>query len=250
MNEMTTFDFCDSLHQNHPVRMIEQNGEPWWVLKDVCEALSIKSNRDVASRLDADEVSAVGLTDASSNGVEQKRSMTIINEPGLYSVVLRSDKPEAKKFKRWLTHEVLPSIRKTGSYGAPAKTQQSDLIARVEALEKQLAPAQEQTIPLWNEDDLGPGICRDRNWFEVAFRKLDLLSAKYGTDRKVILSSFYRWIKNRYGIDINKERVSCEKAFHLKECSGITAVWYNANICALFELEIDRMLGISYQGEW
>lgn len=243
MNEMTTFDFCDSLHQNHPVRMIEQNGEPWWVLKDVCEALNLKNATLVAKRLDNDELTKFDL------GSRQGETI-IVNEPGLYSVVLRSDKPEAKMFKRWLTHEVIPSIRKTGSYGAPAKTQQSDLIARVEALEKQLAPAQEQTIPLWNEDDLGPGICRDRNWFEVAFRKLDLLSAKYGTDRKVILSSFYRWIKNRYGIDINKERENCEKAFRLKECSGITAVWYNANICALFELEIDRMLGISYQGEW
>ena len=246
MNEMTTFDFCDSLHQNHPVRMIEQNGEPWWVLKDVCEALGVKGHRNMAQKLDSDEIDCVRVLDA----IGRERETTVVNEPGLYTAVLRSNKPEAKEFKRWLTHEVIPSIRKTGSYGAPAKTQQSDLIARVEALEKQLAPAQEQTIPLWNEDDLGPGICRDRNWFEVAFRKLDLLSAKYGTDRKVILSSFYRWIKNRYGIDINKERVSCEKAFHLKECSGITAVWYNANICALFELEIDRMLGISYQGEW
>ena len=61
MNEMTTFDFCDSLHQNHPVRMIEQNGEPWWVLKDVCEALNLKNATLVAKRLDNDELTKLDL---------------------------------------------------------------------------------------------------------------------------------------------------------------------------------------------
>lgn len=99
--------------------MIIEN-EPWFVAVDVCRALEIKNNRDAMERLDSDEKSAVGLTDTSSNGVEQKREFTIVNEPGLYSLVLGSRKPEAKEFKRWITHEVIPNIREHGVYMTPA----------------------------------------------------------------------------------------------------------------------------------
>ena len=72
---------------------------------------------NAAARLDDDEKAAVRLADTSSDGTTQSREFTIINEAGLYSVILRSDKPEAKAFRRWVTHEVLPQIRKTGTYG-------------------------------------------------------------------------------------------------------------------------------------
>lgn len=94
------------------VRMVIQNGEPWWVLLDVCKILGLGSPHKVADRLDEDERNQIPVID--SLGREQKN--TIINESGLYSVILRSDKPEAKAFKRWVTHEVLPSIRRTGKY--------------------------------------------------------------------------------------------------------------------------------------
>jgi len=100
--------------QYHPtveVRMVMQDGEPWWVLADVCRVLEIRNSRDAANRLDDDE-KGVGQIDTPGG----PRQMTVINESGLYSVILRSDKPEAKAFKRWITHEVLPSIRRTGTY--------------------------------------------------------------------------------------------------------------------------------------
>lgn len=100
------------------VRCIVKDGEPWFVAAEVCEALSISNNRDAVSRLDDDEKADVGIADTSSNGVTQSREVTIINESGLYSLTLTSRKPEAKKFKKWVTSEVLPSIRKTGSYSA------------------------------------------------------------------------------------------------------------------------------------
>lgn len=101
------------------VRVLNRDGEPWFVAADVCKALEISNSRDAVARLDDDEKAAVGLTDTSSNGVTQKREMSIVNEPGLYTLVLGSRKPQAKAFKRWITHEVIPAIRKTGAYGTP-----------------------------------------------------------------------------------------------------------------------------------
>lgn len=93
------------------VRVLEKNGDPWFVAKDVCECLEINNSRQALSRLDTDEKADVILNDGSQN-----RRMNIVNEYGLYSLVLSSRKPEAKEFKRWITHEVIPSIRKYGSF--------------------------------------------------------------------------------------------------------------------------------------
>ena len=93
------------------VRTIQKDGEPWWVLKDVCEVLGLSSPHKVFERLDDDEK---GRNQIPTLGGEQE--MTVINESGLYNVILRSDKPEAKPFRKWVTSEVLPSIRKNGGY--------------------------------------------------------------------------------------------------------------------------------------
>lgn len=100
-------------YENHrQFRIIDRNGEPWFVLGEVCRELEISNPRDAASRLDDDEKDAVGITDA----IGRNQQMTIINESGLYSLILTSRKEAAKKFKKWVTAEVLPSIRRTGSY--------------------------------------------------------------------------------------------------------------------------------------
>jgi hypothetical protein len=93
------------------------NGEPWWIANDVCLALGISNVGNALARLDEDEKSSIRLTD----GTRGNPNRSIVNEPGLYSLLIRSDKPEAKTFKRWITHEVLPAIRKTGRFeGTPA----------------------------------------------------------------------------------------------------------------------------------
>lgn len=97
------------------VRTLTVDGEPWWVLADVAKALAIANARDLVNRLDDDE-KGVGQIDTLGG----RQNLTTVNEAGLFSVILRSDKAEAKRFKRWVTHEVLPQIRRTGSYGAPA----------------------------------------------------------------------------------------------------------------------------------
>lgn len=107
MNELQVFN--NEMFGN--VRVLLQGDEPWFVANDVCGCLEINNSRQALSRLDTDEKADVILNDGSQN-----RKMNIVNEYGLYNLVLSSRKPEAKEFKRWVTHEVLPSIRKYGSY--------------------------------------------------------------------------------------------------------------------------------------
>lgn len=94
------------------VRVVMHNGEPWFVAKDVCDCLELTNTAQTISYLDDDEK---GVTTNYTPGGKQEMSM--ISEAGLYSLILRSRKPEAKAFKRWVTHDILPSIRKTGGYG-------------------------------------------------------------------------------------------------------------------------------------
>jgi anti-repressor protein len=96
------------------LRVVMKDGEAWFVLKDVCDILGLSNPSKVAERLDDDEKSK--LDPKSKLGSKSNEPINVVNEPGLYSVVLKSDKPIAKKFKRWITHEVLPSIRKEGKY--------------------------------------------------------------------------------------------------------------------------------------
>ena len=97
------------------VRTIQKDGEPWFVLRDVCNVLGLGTPARVAERLDPDEVSQTHITDS----MGRQQETTIINESGLYNVILRSDKPEAKPFRKWVTSEVLPTIRRHGMYATP-----------------------------------------------------------------------------------------------------------------------------------
>ena len=115
MNDVTIF----RKDEFGAVRAVTLEGEPWFVAADVCRALGI--DRTQTRRLDEDEK---GVYSAQTPGGQQ--DMSIVNEPGLYALVLSSRKPEAKAFKRWITHEVIPSIRKTGGYIAGQETMDDD----------------------------------------------------------------------------------------------------------------------------
>lgn len=115
MNELQIFNN----NQFGEIRTTIKDGEPWFVAADVCRALEIANNRDALTRLEQDE-KGVALTDTPGGTQE----VTIVNEPGLYALVLGSRKPEAKAFKRWVTHEVIPSIRKHGMYATPITIEQ------------------------------------------------------------------------------------------------------------------------------
>ena len=103
MQELQVFKFNDN-----EVRTTVINDEPWFVLKDLCEILNLSNPTAVAERLDDDERTKFNLG--------RQGETNIVNESGLYTVILRSDKPQAKQFRKWVTNEVLPTIRKHGAY--------------------------------------------------------------------------------------------------------------------------------------
>lgn len=105
MNELQIFNY-----ESNEVRTVMRNGEPWFCLTDVCKVLGLSNPTAVVDRLDKDERSKFNLG--------RQGEAWFISESGLYSVILRSDKPEAKPFRKWVTGTVLPSIRKTGAYSA------------------------------------------------------------------------------------------------------------------------------------
>ena len=96
------------------VRTVVLNNEPWFVVADTCRALEIANARDVLARIDDDEKDVVPIY--TPGGIQK---MNVVNEPGLYTLVLGSRKPEAKVFRRWITHEIIPTIRKHGMYATP-----------------------------------------------------------------------------------------------------------------------------------
>lgn len=98
---------------DHIVRVLTDADDPWFVLSDICRALAIANAGNVATRL---RESGAGVRQADIRSGGQSRSVTAIDESGLYEVIIRSDKPDARKFRRWVTADVLPAIRKTGSY--------------------------------------------------------------------------------------------------------------------------------------
>nr|UVX45641.1 MAG: antirepressor protein KilAC domain [Bacteriophage sp.] len=106
--EIQTFNFNAT-----PLRALtDENGDPWFVAKDVCNILGLNNVGQALTRLDDDEKSSITLND----GTPGTPNKAIVSESGLYSLILASRKPEAHEFKRWITHEVLPSIRKHGIY--------------------------------------------------------------------------------------------------------------------------------------
>lgn len=128
----------------HSVRVVLRDGEPWFVASDVCGALEYKNTSDaVATHLDEDERMTIAASDSHSNDSSQSleskgkrggaRTLVVVNESGLYALVLRSRKPEARKFAKWVTSEVLPAIRKTGVYvGKPFAVNPGDVLTQEE----------------------------------------------------------------------------------------------------------------------
>lgn len=118
MSALEVFHYAE-----HDVRTVSIDGDPWFVLADICRVLEISNAGNVAARLDEADIRQ---TDISSGG--QRRRVTIVSESGMYEVAIRSDKPEARQFRWWITHEVIPSIRRTGAYAVPETREQ--LLAR------------------------------------------------------------------------------------------------------------------------
>ncbi|MBE7952863.1 phage antirepressor KilAC domain-containing protein [Microbacterium sp. R1] len=137
-------------YSDRDVRTVSVDGEVWFVLADICGVLGVANVGNVAARLDEADIRQA---DISSGG--QRRAVTIVSESGMYEVVIRSDKPEARRFRWWVTHEVIPAIRRTGTYTvetpeqlmARAVVQAQEIIARKDEQIAVLAPRAEA----WDE---------------------------------------------------------------------------------------------------
>lgn len=139
MSAIELFTYTD-----HQVRVVIIDGEPWFILADLCRVLEIASPGNVAARL-ADDQKGIHLTETPGG----RQQMVIVSEPGMYEVVIRSDKPEAVTFRRWITGTVLPEIRKTGSYStAPALTDDELIHRALEVSARRVAELTERVAEL------------------------------------------------------------------------------------------------------
>lgn len=138
-NEIQRFDFKGAALRT----LTDEAGEPWFVAKDVCDILSIDTNH-LREALDDDEITNLRNSEVWN---QPGRAPLIISEPGLYKLIMRSRKPEAKEFQRWVTHEVLPQIRKTGGY-IPTTAADDDMtiLAKAVMIGQRTMEAQKQKI--------------------------------------------------------------------------------------------------------
>ncbi len=181
------------------VRTVLIANEPMFCLIDICKALEIKNATDVAKRLDEDELTRLNLGSRAGE-------TNFITESGLYAVILRSDKPNAKKFRKWVTSEVLPTIRKTGGYSKPMTTAEKiQLLAQGnEELNERVEEVESKIISLENDMPLyGCEIDEIKN--HVNRKVVNVLGGKNGEayrDRSIRSSTFkdiYGQLKREYG---------------------------------------------------
>jgi prophage antirepressor-like protein len=197
MNELTNV----FKYGGNELRTILKDGEPWFAAKDVCKVLELTNPSVAIGRLDEDEVTKFNLGGLSGE-------INAVNEAGLYSLILGSRKPEAKQFKRWITHEVLPSIRKTGQYVKPLSEREqlvaamklsietSEEIAAVKVEVKEVRGMVENQITL----DHGE---QRRVQIRIASRIYELENNK--DFRAPLFAELYREIRNRFGVTSCKD---------------------------------------------
>ena len=219
MNDLQIFNY-----NGNEVRTIQKDGEPWWVLKDVCNVLDLSDTNKTAERLDVDELTRIKFVTGGQN-----REMLCINESGLYNVILRSDKPEAKPFRKWVTSEVLPSIRKHGAYMTPETLEQAILNPdTIIKLATELKVEQEKRVALESKVEQDKPLVAFANSVSVAktsilVGELAKLLKQNGVD--VGQNRLFTWMRengyliNRKGSDYNMptQRSMEMKLFEIKE---------------------------------
>lgn len=245
------------------IRTVEIDGEPWLVGKDVAVALGYKEpTKAVRERVDRED-RGVSKIDTPSG----TQDMTIINESGLYSLILSSKLPGSKKFKRWVTAEVLPSIRKTGGYSVPSaedapasKKHIVDLTAAVQLLTERMDalaareasfPALPKPLPFDDPPETEkqvPGIAAQRRWMRAVSEKLDLLSSKIHQPHNIILSQVYRILEDKWEADLEDERMKVMVAQSLPDCSMLKAIFYNETLRDGFQKIVDFNLAPENRG--
>ena len=200
-------------YESSEIRTVQINGEPWFVLSDVCKVLELSSPHKVAERLDGDEKGRNQIP--TLGGVQE---MAVVNESGLYTVILRSDKPQAKPFRKWVTSVVLPSIRKTGSYSVQQPnafenlSPQLQVLIQMETRQKQIEARQaEQATALAGLEQKLQNTCEVIALDKTAWRKdsehlINKIARATGEGYggiRLVYEEIYRSIESRAGVSLN-----------------------------------------------
>lgn len=254
------------------IRILEIDGDLWFVGKDMAKALGYTDTKNaLKAHVDTEDKRGWQITTPSG-----KQHMTIINESGMYSLVLSSKLPGAKKFKRWVTSEVLPAIRKQGVYlppeaaeklaegfqtltsGFQAMTVQVTALAdQVTALSNRVADLEQGKprsgrfyLPEGSEEEAQyiPGLAARRRWMRTMSEKLDLLSNKYDAPHNELLHDIYMALEKRYGVVLNEERLKTMEELELTDCSMLSAIFYNPELREGIQRSIDHNLAPENRG--
>ena len=198
-------------YESSEIRTVQINGEPWFVLSDVCKVLELSSPHKVAERLDGDEKGRNQIP--TLGGVQE---MAVVNESGLYTVILRSDKPQAKPFRKWVTSEVLPSIRKHGSYSVQSQfadlSPQLQVLIQMETRQKQIEARQaEQATALAGLEQKLQNTCEVIALDKTAWRKdsehlINKIARATGEGYggiRLVYEEIYRSIESRAGVSLS-----------------------------------------------
>lgn len=257
MNELQVF----SNPEFGELRAAEIDGVPWFVAADVCRVLELSNPTVSVDRLDDDEKAKFNL------GLPGGDTWCI-NEYGLYALVLGSRKPEAKAFKRWLIHEVLPAIRKHGAYAvpgaAPATLDAAALQTFTAAVDTltgmvQVLVQRMDTFEQGRRDLLAlpagesgvastPGINAQRRWMRTVSEKLDLLSAKYGQSNNAVLHKIYKDMEEEFETVLADERYRVMEEQGLEKCSVLTAIFFDEDLRDYFQRYVDYNLAPENRG--
>ncbi|MCI5555179.1 MAG: Bro-N domain-containing protein [Ruminococcus sp.] len=209
MNEITSWNY-----EGAEVRTVQIDGEPWFVLSDICRELEISHVKDTATRIDEDDLGQTEVIDR----MGRSQKVWIINESGLYTVILRSDKPQAKPFRKWVTSVVLPSIRKTGSYSVQQPnafenlSPQLQVLIQMETRQKQIEARQaEQATALAGLEQKLQNTCEVIALDKTAWRKdsehlINKIARATGDGYggiRLLYEEIYRSIESRAGVSLN-----------------------------------------------
>lgn len=181
-------------YEGYQVRTVMKNEEPWFVVTDVCQVLALSNPTESLRALDDDEKSTLRI---SEGGPERN----IINEAGLYTLIIRSNKTEAKQFKRWVTHEVLPSIRKTGNYQKP-KSQAELMLMYAEqfvSMENRVVQMEETVTTI--QDTL---LNRDEDWRKSINTMFNRSAFKLGGQYRDLRKKSYEILEERAHCNLNQ----------------------------------------------
>ena len=261
------------------IRVVEVDGEPWFVGKDMAEALGYQNpSKALADHVDDEDK----LNNESLLSLGQ-RGGWLINESGVYSLIFSSKLESAKKFKRWVTAEVLPAIRKHGAYIAPNAQPQGIEAAALQAVVQPITAALEALTgvvqamsqrldgleqgrgklkalppgPEKNPFDDNPfaeppprpsSLLARKLWMRLVNEKLGLLSQRYGKDNNAILHKIYQDMEEHFETVLDEERCRVMEEQGLKKCSVLLAIFFDQELRDYFQRTVDYNLAPENRG--